>query len=139
MKQTDFFFSAVVDMVDHPYKGPVKEAAHAVYRACKAINQPKKYGSAIESIIIDAILQDYNSKIHKPSVRYLRKKKAVEAGLLVDLDEMLNSDFLEAVELYKQLIFEVLARIEGRVGEYDFEGLKRDLERAIEEEVKVAE
>lgn len=61
MKQTDLFFSQVIDLKYHTLPPHILDALHAVYFACRAINQPQKYGPAIEVIIIDAVHQDYGS------------------------------------------------------------------------------
>ena len=61
MKQTSLFFSQVIALLHYTLPAHVMDALHAVYAACRAINQPKKYGPAIEVIIIDAVHQDYDS------------------------------------------------------------------------------
>lgn len=147
MKQTDLFFSQVIDLKHHTLPAHIMDALHAVYSACRAINQPNKYGPAIEVIIIDAVHQDYDSKFHKPTLNYDPGKKVLEAAVKVDLDKILGSTFPEAVERYKELIFQVLDQVKDQlrhersrtVKEYDFEQLKRDLQGAIREEAGVLE
>ena len=155
MKLTDLFFSQVIDLQHHTLPAHIMDALHAVYSACRAINQPQKYGPAIKVIIIDAIHQDYDSKFHKPAIDYDPVKKILEAAVKVDLDKILGSTFLEAIELYKELIFQVLDQARARlrrefsvrlnsrrsrpVEDYNFEQLKRDLQGAIREEASAEE
>ena len=139
MKQTDFFFSSVVDLKDHTLSEQNMNAMYAVYGACRAINQPNKYGSSVQTIMIDAIHQDYASKFHKPNLRYNKVEKTIEAGVKVDLDQVLQSNFQETVTIYQNTILEVLDQIKDQVPDFDFEQLKQDLQAAIQEEIKVAE
>lgn len=137
MKQTDFFFTCVVNLRHLSFNSAVKEAMYAVYDACKAINQPNRYGSALQTIIIDAILQD-EFDFFKPNFKYNRRKKTLEAGVLVDLDRLSPTDFVGNVQLYQEVIFGVLDQVAPLVKDYDIEGLKRDLAAAIREEVAAA-
>lgn len=143
MKQTDLFFSPVIDLRYHTLPAHVMDALHAVYSACRAVNQPQKYGPAIEVIIIDAVHQDYDSKFHKPTISYDSGKKVLEAAVKVDLENLLASPFPEAVEIYKELIFQVLDQVHRErsrtLENYDFERLKQDLLGAIREEAGVLE
>lgn len=143
MKQTDLFFSQVIDLQHHTLPAHIMNALHTVYAACRAINQPNKYGTAIEVIIIDAVHQDYDSKFHKPTIEYDPVKKAVEAAVKVDLEKILASTFLEAAAYYEKLIFQVLDQVHRErsrtVEDYDFGRLKRDLQGAIREEAGVLE
>ena len=147
MKQTDFFFSQVIDLQHHTLPAHIMDALHTVYSACRSINQPQKYGPAIEVIIIDAIHQDYDSKFHKPAINYDPVKKILEAAVKVDLDKILGSTFLEAIELYKELIFNILDQarawlpreLRRTIEDYNFEQLKRDLQGAIREEASAEE
>ena len=139
VEQTNLFISSVVDLQHHALPELVRHAIQTMYAAGKAINQPGKYGPAIETIIIDAIHQDYDSKFHQPSLLYDPEKKSLEAGVMVDLDRLLACTFPEAVDLYKALFFQVLDQMEEQVDDYDFDSLKRDLEGAIEEEIRVVE
>ncbi len=139
MEQTKLFISPVVDLKYHSLPDYALHAMQTVYAAGKAINQSNKYGPSIETIIIEVIHQDYDSKFHQPCLMYDLDTKSLEAGLKVNLESLLNSNFLEAVELYKELIFQVLDQMEEQVEQYDLEGLKRDFENAIEEEIRVME
>ncbi len=83
--------------------------------------------------------QDYDSKFHKPTISYDPDKKVLEAAVKVDLGPLLESTFQQAVEIYQELIFQVLDQIKGQVMDYGFERLKRDLQGAIREEAGVLE
>ena len=137
MKQTDFFFSSAVDLKRHSLSEQNMNAMYAVYDACKLINQPNQYGSSIKTIIITAVHQDYSSKFHKPFVIYRSNKKAVKAKVKVDLEQVLKSGFIETAAIYEEVIAQVLDQIKDQVSDFDFEKLKLDLHRAIQEETKV--
>ena len=138
MKRTDFFFTSVVDLKYHSLSEQNMNAMYAVYEACKAINKPEKYGLSVHTIIIDAIHQDYTSRFHQPSLSYDSTKKSIEAGIKVDLDQILSSNFLESVAIYQGVIFQVFDQIKNQVENFDFEKLKLDLKKAMQEEIEVA-
>lgn len=81
---------------------------------------------------------DYASRFHRPyvRVRYAPKSKTVEAKE-VDLEQVLGSDFLETVAIYEDVIIQVLDEVKDKAPDFDFERLKRDLHRAIQEEVGI--
>ena len=112
---------------------------YTVYGACEMIDQPVQYGSSIQTIIITAVHQDYNSKFHSPYVRYQSKNRTVSAKVKVDLEKILKSDFIETVAIYEQVIIQVLDKVKDRVKDFDFDRLKSDLHQAIQAEIKVPE
>ena len=138
MKQTDFFFSSVVDLKDHHLPKYAKDAMYTIYSACRAINQPNKYGPSVNVIQIDAILQDYDSRFFKPSIRYYRKKKTISAGVKVALDKLMKADFPGTVQLYLDVIYHVLDKVKDRVDDFDFDRVKKDLTAAVRAEMEVA-
>ena len=137
MSKTEFFFGATVDLAHHSLSEQNMDAMYAMYQACKAVNQPSRYGSSIHTIMITVVLQDYTSKFHRPYVRYSPKNKTVEAKVKVDLEKVLGSDFLETVAIYEDVIIQVLDEVKDKAPGFDFESLKRDLHRAIQEEVGI--
>ena len=137
MNSTDLFFSWVVDLKEHRLSAQNMEALYAMYQVCKFINQPAKYGPSLRCIMIDAIFKDYDSKFHKPWLSYSPAHRSISAGLKVDLDKILAADFCESMNIYRNLIFEVLDQVRDRVRNYDFEGLKADLQEAIRNETEV--
>ena len=110
---------------------------YAVYEACKAINQPDRYGSSIYTIIITAVHQDYTSKFHSPFARYEPDSKTVKAKVKVDLNQVLKSDFIETVAIYEDAIVKVLDQVQSQVRDFEFERLKLDLHKAIQEEIEI--
>ena len=139
MKQTDFFFSPVVDLKTHHLPETAMNALHIVYEACKAINQPNQYGSSIDIIIIDAIHQDYDSPLHSAGILYDPDQKSLEAGLKVDLNEVLRSNLQQSIEIYLALVIEALDQVANQTEGFDFEALKADLRNAVWEETEVVE
>lgn len=139
MKQTDFFFSPIVDLKSHHVPEAAMNALHIVYEACKAINQPNEYGSSINTIIIDAIHQDYDSPLHPAGIVYDPDQKSLEAGLKVDLNEVLRSNLHQSIEIYLALVIQVLDEVANQVEGFDFETLKEDLRNAVWEETEVVE
>ena len=139
MKQTDFFFSSVVDLESHRLSETAMAAMYAVYRACKAVNQPRRYGEAILTIRIDAIHQDYDSTLHPEVFEYDPTQKILEAAVKVDLEQLTQVDFMEAVDLYLKLVHDVLDRATIQIEDFDFQSMKTDLEEAIKEEVEILE
>ena len=137
MSQTDFFFASTVDLSHHSLSEQNMDAMYAMYQACKAVNQPSQYGSSIHTIMVIAVLQDYASKFHRPYVRYTPDNKTVEAKVKVDLEQVLRSDFLETVAIYEDTIVQVLDQVRDQAPDFDFERLKLDLHRAIQEEIGI--
>lgn len=138
MNQTEFFFSSAVDLQDHSLSEQNRNAMYAVYDACKAINQPSLYGASIQTIIITAVHQDYDSEFHSPFTDYEAENKTVTAKVKVDLPKVLESNFIETAALYEEVIVQVLDEIKDQVDDFDFEKLKSDLHAAIQEELKVS-
>lgn len=139
MKQTDFFFSCVIDLMNHSFTENAENAMYTVFEACKSINQLHQYGSSVDIIQIDAILQDHESRFFKPSIQYLADEKTIDAGVKVDISQVLELDFLAIVQVYHNVILEVLDKVKDRVKDFDFEQLKQDLQEAIQAEAKVLE
>jgi len=83
------------------------------------------------------VLQDYASKFHRPYIRYKPKSKTVEAKVKVSLEQVLKSNFLETVAIYEGVIAQVLDEVRDQAPGFDFERLKLDLHRAIQEEVGI--
>lgn len=137
MSKTDFFFGATVDLAHHSLSEQNMDAMYAMYQACKAVNQPSRYGSSIHIIMVIAVLKDHDSKFHRPYVRYAPKSKTVEAKVNVDLEQVLGSDLMETVAIYEDVIIQVLDEVKDKAPGFDFERLKRDLHRAIQEEVGI--
>ncbi|MCB9352651.1 MAG: hypothetical protein H6573_34975 [Lewinellaceae bacterium] len=137
MNKTAFFFSATEDLKLYSASEKNRNAMYAMYQACKAINRPDRYGSSIRTIMITAVLQDYASKFHRPYVRYTPDDKTVDAKVKVDLEQVLKSGFLETVAIYEDTIAQVLDQVRDQAPGFDFEGLKRDLHRAIQEEIGI--
>ena len=138
MKPANFFFSVVIDLNDHSFPKYALDAMHAIHEACRRIDKPSKYGSSIEIIHIDVIMQDHKSNLFKPSIRFWAKRKMISAGVKIDIEKVLVSDFIGMVKIYQNVIFEVLNKIESRMKEhFDFESLKNDLNEAIKEEIAV--
>ena len=137
MGKTEFFFGATIDLNHHSLSEQNMNAMYAMYQACKAVNQPSRYGSSIHTIMAIAVLQDYASKFHRPYVRYTPDDKTVDAKVKVDLEQVLKSGFLETVAIYEDTIAQVLDQVRDQAPDFDFEGLKRDLHRAIQEEIGI--
>lgn len=138
MKQTDFFFTSVIDLKDHHLAEAHMNAMYVVYEACCEINKPEKYGSSVQSIIIDAIHQDYDSKFHPERVTYNMEERTIEAGIKVEIDKVLDSSFLEAVSIYEGVILQVFDIVSDQICDFDFNKLKADLHSAIQEATKVS-
>lgn len=139
MGKTEFFFASTIDLEDHRLSEHNMDAMYALYQACKAINQPSRYGSSIRTITVIAVHQDHDSKFHRPYVRYTKGNKTVEAKVKADLEQVLKSDFLGTLALYEGLIVQVLDQLKGKVKDFDFDQLKRDLHKAILEEIEIPE
>ena len=137
MSQTEFFFSSTVDLSHHSLSEQNMDAMYALYQACKAVNQPSRYGSSIHTIMVTAVLQDYASKFHRPYVRYSPESRTVEAKVKVDLEQVLKSNFLETVAIYEGVIAQVLDEVRDQAPGFEFERLKRDLHKAIQEEIGI--
>ncbi|MCO6493154.1 MAG: hypothetical protein J5I98_32340 [Phaeodactylibacter sp.] len=137
MSKTEFFFASTVDLEAHSLSEQNMDAMYAMYQACKAVNQPSRYGSSIHTISVIAVHKDHDSKFHRPYVRYSPKSKTVEAKVKVDLEKVIGSDFLETVVIYEDVIIQVLDEVKDKAPGFDFERLKRDLHRAIQEEVGI--
>lgn len=138
MKRTDFFFTSIVDLKHHSLSEQNTNAMYAVYEACKAINKPEKYGFSVRTIMIDAIHQDYTSRFHQPGLLYDPTKKSIEAGIKVNLDQVLSSNFVETVAIYEGVIIQVFDQVKEKgLVDFDFEKLKLALHGAIQEEMKV--
>lgn len=139
MDQTDFFFNIAVDLKHHGFSKQHENAMYAVYKACKAIREPRRYGDSIHSIAATVILQDYDSKFHRPYVRYNPDSKEVEAKVKVDWEQVLKSGLRETAAIYEAAIVQVLEEVKEEAPDFDFDKLKRDLHKAIQEEIGMVE
>lgn len=137
MDQTEFFFSSAVDLKEHSLSEQNINAMYTVHEACCAIDQPDQYGDSIKTIMITAVHQDYASKFHSPYIRYKSDNKILEAKVMVDLDQVLNSNYVQTVDIYESAIIRVLDQVKEEVVDFDFEKLKSDLHGAIQKEIKV--
>jgi len=137
MGKTEFFFGATVDLAHHSLSEQNMDAMYALYQACKAVNQPSRYGSSIQTISVIAVHKDHVSKFHRPYIRYKPKSKTVEAKVKVELEQVLKSDFLGTVAIYEGVIAQVLDEVRDQAPGFDFERLKLDLHRAVQEEVGI--
>lgn len=131
IKPVNFFFTPLMDLREFKVSDEQEAALFTLYKACKQIEFPNKYGEIIEAILIDAIHQDHETTFFPPSLKYIPERKAVEAGVKVDLEALKDSDFDQSLLLYKAIIIQVLDDIAQQITDYNFEGLKEDLDKAI--------
>lgn len=137
MTESEFFFSCTIDLQHHSFTDDAKKAMYATYSACKALNQPNKYGRSVYIIQIIAVLQDHESRFFKPFIRYWASKKTISARVHVDAKQLHCNDFMSMTKIYQNAILKVLDTVKDRVKDYDFESLKQDLDMAINEQLKV--